>query len=51
MHVLDVITHFQLKMLIVEHSRRNWLSDAPEGKGGGGNIFSRIGEGITRLYM
>ena len=39
MHVLDVITHLQLKMHIVEHSRRNWLSDAPEGVGGGGGRF------------
>ena len=32
-------------MHMVEHTRRNWLSDAPEGREGGGNFFSGIGEG------
>ena len=45
MHVLDVITHLQLKMHIVEHSRRNWLSDAPEG--GGVIFFLELERGIT----
>ena len=49
MHVLDVITHLQLKMHIVEHSRRNWFSDAHEGGagGGGGDFFLEWERGIT----
>ena len=40
---------------MVEHSQRNWLSDAPErgggggGGGGGGIFFSGIGEGYYMI--
>ena len=36
---------FAREMHMVEHTRRNWLSDAPEGGEGGGIFFSGIGEG------
>ena len=37
---------FAVKMDMVEHSRRNWLSDAPEG-GREGNFFLELERGIT----
>ena len=40
---------FAREMHMVEHTRRNWLSDAPEGGEGGGNFFSEIGEGYYMI--
>ena len=37
---------FAVEMHMVEHSRRNWLSDASEGEG---NLFSGIGEGYYMI--
>ena len=39
---------FAVEMHMVEHSRRNWLSDAPEG-GGEVIFFSGIGEGYYMI--
>ena len=38
---------FAVEMHMVEHSRRNCLSDAPEGDGG--SFFSGIGEGYYMI--
>ena len=38
---------FAVEMHMVEHSRRNWLSDAPEG--GEVIFFSGIGEGYYMI--
>ena len=37
---------FAVEMHMVEHSRRNWLSDAPEG-GGEVDFFLELERGIT----
>ena len=47
LRVLEVITYLQLKMHIVEHSRRNWFSDAPEG---GRYIFFWNWRGVLHVY-